>query len=158
MTARFIIVLIVVIAIDAALFVWLIANPSAANAAALVVLSLAIVPIVALLAFHMIWRPLFTRYPPQRPSLGAERRRFQSMSIGIVNMGFSVHIATDEEFLHLEPLGVWQVLGACAASIPWSALVPASPAANFSPFGVAVTLDGQTITAPKWCLERVLAS
>jgi len=155
MILRFFLVLAAVIAVDASLLILFLSNPSPATVPVVIAAGIGMVPIVGLLAFHMLWRPIFDRYPWQRPSLDASRRRFQSFSVSVVNMGFSIHASIDEEFLHLEPLWLWQVLGASPASIPWSAMTAERRGAPLAGAGRAVRLDGHLIVGPRWCFERV---
>lgn len=158
MIARFLFVLALVIAADAALIVYFVTQPSSAAALPVVVIAATgMVPLIAMLAFHMLWRPIFLAYPLQPKGLDAVSRRFQSFGVSIVNMGFSIHATTDDEHLHLEPLWVWQVLGASPASIPWTELSP-EPRSLLAREGCAVRLNGNLIVGPRWCFERVFAS
>jgi len=104
---------------------------------------------IAASAFHLVWRPILAAYPARVPAADAVRRRFQSFSIGCVNMGLSIHVAADDEFLHLVPLGIWRMLGANPASIPWSALTPVGRS------GRAARLDGHRLEGPRWCMALI---
>ncbi|MBX3355933.1 MAG: hypothetical protein KF724_09570 [Phycisphaeraceae bacterium] len=153
MITRVIVVLLVILAIDAAIVLLLVSSGPALGVH-FAAISIAMIALIALVSFHLIWRPVFARYPLQPRGLDATTRRFQSFSLGILNLGFSVHTTADEEFLHLEPLIIWQLLGAMPASVPWSALSP-RPTPIKPLIGVAVRLDGWTLVGPRWCLERV---
>jgi len=155
MILRFAVLLALVFAFDAAMLIYFFSNPSPGKAPLLVAAGVGMIPVIAMLAFHMLWRPIFAKYPAQRPTLDAVSRRYQSFSVGIVNMGFSINVSTDEEFLHLDPLWLWQVLGATPASVPWTALSPATHSAMVIGLGRVVRLDGHTIAGPRWCFERV---
>ncbi|MBM4113302.1 MAG: hypothetical protein FJ253_07995 [Phycisphaerae bacterium] len=154
MILRFVFILALLIAVDVTIVVLVVKSPGAIPPVAVAAVALGAVPLIAMAAFHMLWRPMLGQFDRQQPSLDAVRRRYQSFSIGIVNMGFSIHVAVDDEFLHLEPLWPWQVLGAMPVSIPWSALSPA-PRDAINLFGRAVRVNGHTLVGPKWCLERV---
>ena len=158
MVLRFVLILALVIAVDAALLIWFLSNPSLATVPLMLAMGMAMVAVIATLAFHLLWRPIFAKYPMQRPGLDAVTRRFQSFGVGIVNMGFSIHATTDEEFLHLDPLWLWQVLGANPVSIPWQAMIPERTGAPLVGAGRAVRLDGHLIVGPRWCFERVYAN
>lgn len=108
---------------------------------------LAYVGIVAFASFHYLWNPVLAPYPPRDPAPDAVRRRCQSFGLGCVNMSGSVHVAVDEEYLHMTPLAIWRMLGANAASIPWSALTALDRSGRFALLG-ACRLHG-----PKWCME-----
>ncbi len=154
MILRFVFVLALIIAVDTTLFLLFVLRPGSIPVGLLVAVAVSIVPLIAMAAFHMLWRPILGGFHPQPAALDAERRRYQSFSIGIVNLGLSIHVAVDDDFLHLEPLWIWQILGACPVSIPWTAITPAPPGAVVL-FGRAVRVNGQTMVGPKWCLSRV---
>lgn len=155
MIIRFLIVFAVVLAIDFWILYQLLTSPSsAALIPVLAVALLSLIPVIALLSFHMLWRPVFSKYPPQPHGPDAVTRRFQSFSVGFLNMGFSIHATTDSEHLHLEPLGIWQLLGASPASIPWSALTPERQSLAAIE-GRTARLDGHLLFGPRWCFERL---
>lgn len=156
MILRFLLLLVLILAVDITIVLLIAFRPGVIPPAAIGLIALGVVPLVAMAAFHMLWRPMLGGFPPQPAALDAARRRYQSFSIGVVNMGFSIHVAVDDDFLHLEPLWIWQVLGACPVSIPWSAITPA-PQSAVVLFGRAVRVNGHTLVGPKWCLERVPA-
>ena len=99
-----------------------------------------------------VWRPLTTRWPAQDIAEDAVRRRFQSFRIGLVNLGWSIHVAVDERHLHLEPAGFWRRLGLERASIAWSAMeFVGTPGRRWA----TVRLGPHRIQGPAWCLELV---
>ena len=98
---------------------------------------------------HGMWNPALRNHPPLEPADGAVCRTFQSFSLGLVNMGWSVHVAADAHHLHLTPVKFMRMIGARAASIPWSAMRPVG--GNRS---TVVMLDGRhRLTGPRWCME-----
>ncbi len=143
---RFLLVVVVEIALISGVIVWSVMRPSSVSAAAVTIVSVG--GIVAILAsvFHLLWRPMLAPFPAQEPAPDAVRRRFQSFGIGIVNMGLSIHVAVDDEYLHLVPLAIWQSLGARPASIPWSAMEPIGSS------GRVVRVAGHRLGGPKWCM------
>lgn len=70
-------------------------------------------------ALGLIWNKIATEYPAVTPEENAISRSFQSCSIGIFNLGLSVRITVDTEYLHLAP----NLFVLCATrrkmSIPW---------------------------------------
>ncbi len=113
------------------------------------VFALAIVPIIIHAAFRMLWNPAVSAYPPVPPAADALHKTYQSFSLGIVNMGFSIHASTDEMYLHLTPIAPMRFFGARAASIPWSALKPGKRVKT------TAMLDGLVLQGPAWCFERL---
>jgi hypothetical protein len=79
---------------------------------------------------------------PQQPALeGTPRRNFQSVSIGFINLGGSVHIAIDGNCLHLFPTWLARRLGMKPASIPHACIeVPASDLARAKTRASGLTL------------------
>ncbi len=134
------------------LLVWMTTSPTPANETIFTIYCVLLVPALMLAAFHWLWRPMFAAYPAQTPADDAPRRRFQSFAIGFVNMSLSIHVAVDDTYLHLQPLKVWQWLGAAPASIPWTALTPEKPKGRMASFG-KVKMYG-----PRWCMELVSQS
>lgn len=63
------------------------------------------------------------KYPAQPVLAGAVRREFQSISIGLSNMGGCVHMSVDERCWHIEPARFVRWLGGRSTiSIPWEAI------------------------------------
>jgi hypothetical protein len=146
MILRFLLVLILIYGTVAAAVTWVILRPGPLSATLLVLCSMASFLLIAMAAFHMMWRPMLAPFPPREPALDAVRRRFQSMGLGIVNMGLSIHIAVDQDYLHMTPLRIWRLLGATPASIPWSAMEPVGRS------GRVVRINGRRLDGPKWCM------
>ena len=99
---------------------------------------------------HFTWNSTMRTWPPRDPAPDAIRRNFQSFSLGLINLGWSVHVAADKEFLHLRPATLVRWLGAASASIPWQAMQPLGGRR-----GTAVRLGHHTMIAPRWCVELV---
>ena len=100
------------------------------------------------LAFRWLWNRMASPFPPREVPRSATRRCFQSFSWGFVNMGLSIHAATDDTYLHLEPLLLWRLLGAQSASIPFSSMTPTER-------GRGVRINGMTMIGPTWCFEHL---
>jgi hypothetical protein len=94
-------------------------------------------------------REFSSKYPPHEPRPNAIRKEFQSFKIGIVGLGGCIHVAVDEDFLHLSPAWVARRFGMKPMSIPWERIEPKGP--FFGRF--RVTIDGTMISGPKWCFE-----
>jgi len=145
--ARFITLMLVVIGIITAAAYWTVRQPGPASSAAVTLALGAGIAAIAAGAFHLLWRPMLAPFPAREPAADAVRRRFQSFGIGIVNMGLSIHVAADDDYLHLVPLAIWRALGARPASIPWSAMEPVGRS------GRVVRVNGHRLDGPKWCMR-----
>ena len=145
--ARFLLIVLIDIVAWVAVTIWVVKQPGALSGSTIVLAGIGGVAFIAAGAFHCLWRPMLAPFPPREPAPDAVRRRFQSFSVGPVNMGLSIHAAADEECLHLVPLALWQRLGARPASIPWSAMEPAGRS------GRIVRVAGLRIIGPKWCMQ-----
>jgi len=109
--------------------------------------AIVMIVVIASAAFRMLWNPLMAPFPPQEVPRTATQKSFQSFSYGFVNMGGSINAATDDTYLHMEPILIWRALGARSASIPFTAMKPAER-------GRGVLINGRTMMGPKWCFER----
>lgn len=99
------------------------------------------------------WNVIARAHPVREPGVGAERRRFQSFACGLVNMGLSVDVTTDETHLHLRPQAFIRWFGAKPASIPWSAIEPRPRKAGRRI--TSVMIEGKRLDGPAWCFERL---
>ncbi len=90
-------------------------------------------------------------YPGQSIASNANRRNFQSMSSGAVNLGGCIHIATDDQFLHLLPTAFLRLFKATPASIPWDA-VELTPDQN-SKRWITLRTAGTSLRLPAWILD-----
>ncbi len=61
-------------------------------------------------------------FPVREPLPGAVRRRYQSISVDMLNLGWSVNVAADEWGLHFVPIGLGRVFAARAFSVPFDAV------------------------------------
>jgi hypothetical protein len=90
---------------------------------------------------------VLVRFPKQEPLPAAERRRFQGLSFGLVNLGWCFHLAADVEWLHIEPAWLARRLGVRAASVPWSELGPIGGRLWWRSGVIA----GDSFKFPIWC-------
>jgi hypothetical protein len=122
---------------------WLIIGASVAGS---LVLDYAIVRFIV----SQFWGPLPRSFPPQPPRDDALRRTFQSFRLGPCNFGYCVHVAVDEEHLHLEPARFLRWLGALPASVPWAAITLTGPPRRG---WRKAKIARQDLMGPDWCLE-----
>lgn len=82
------------------------------------------------------------------PQIHAERRNFQSFSLGLFNFGWSFHVIADADYVHMHPAWLFRKLGVPNFSLPRAELK--DPQKCFG--GVKVTLRNETLRGPRWCL------
>lgn len=87
-------------------------------------------------------------HPAVEPEADAVRKEFQSFKIGIMNLGYSIHVAVDASYLHLDPSLTARWIGMPRMSIPWEAIEFKKSVWG----GSVVRIGKQTVTGPKWCL------
>ena len=61
-------------------------------------------------------------YPGRPVPDGAVRRGFQSFKIGIMNLGWCIHVAVDQGYLHLQPTWLARRFGLLPISLPWGVI------------------------------------
>jgi hypothetical protein len=96
------------------------------------------------------WRPLEESFPPRVPAASAVRKRFQSISVGLFNLGWCVHLAADDDCLHVQPTAVLRWLRLGAFSVPWEAITPVR---NKHGRVNALRVLNATIKAPAWVMS-----
>lgn len=94
------------------------------------------------------WSELTQDFPASPPAPGAVRRNLQSFKAGMYNFGFCVHVAVDEDYLHLLPARLVRWFGGRPASIPWGSIILLKPGRRQT----KVKIKSATITGPTWCL------
>lgn len=97
----------------------------------------------------------FDRYPPLPSGPGAIRRNFQSISVGLVNLGFCAHLAVDATHLHFVPAAMGRFFRARAFSVPLEEVQIAKPGGRLG--GVA-TIARESVRLPRWCMEEIAAA
>ncbi len=112
-----------------------------------------LIPLAALIwvIFKIGWSPLIRRYPACEPAPEAVRKSYQSFSVGLINLGLSVHVAADDQYLHLTPLLVLRWLGAGPISVPWSSITIKKRGKVTKT--VTASFDSTTVCGPAWCLD-----
>lgn len=89
-------------------------------------------------------------HPPAEPEPDAVRREFQSFKIGIVNLGYSIHVAVDPSYLHLYPSLTARWIGIKPMSIPWES-VQWKRDTRLS--GTHVRINGTDVYGPAWAMK-----
>jgi len=92
---------------------------------------------------------LAAQFPAVEPATDAVERRFQSFRFGLINAGFSVHVAVDSAHLHLRPVRLLRWLGAKAVSVPWDA-VEVKPGRGA---WRSARVGSLRLTGPAWALD-----
>ncbi len=100
-----------------------------------------------------IFNALHKRHPPQEIGTGAMRHNFQSVKKDIVNMGWSVHFAVDDAFVHIMPAAVLRWCGAKASSVPVQLVREKRASARLPEIAVGEV----TLRAPAWVLREAIA-
>ena len=98
------------------------------------------------------WRPWSKKFPAAPQRQDAVVRLSQSIQLGPwMRMNNCIHLAADEDHLHLIPFSMLRWVGAGVISIPWAAISDVRPT-RFN--GVSRgRVNGRTIAGPTWCLE-----
>jgi len=99
-------------------------------------------PMVAFWALAFFaWRPWERRFPAKPQDRGAVVRINQSMQVGqVCRLNRCVHLAADDEHLHLIPFGPLRWFGAGVVSIPSRDFMRAR-------------VNGWRIVGPTWCMS-----
>ena len=135
------------------LLIWVLKTSNSAATTLLILVSILGTLGIGATVMCGMWNPALKNHPPVKPADDTVCRNFQSFSLGMINMGWSVHVAVDEQYLHLSPVKFMRMLGARSASIPWEAMKPLG-----GNRATVVTLDQRhRLTGPRWCMELVAA-
>ena len=116
-----------------------------------VIADLLIVVGILFASLRIAWAPLSAAHPFQPPAIDAVHKRFQSFRVGVLNLGYCVHVAVDDGYLHLIPATLLCWLGARPTSIPWDAI----QVLKRSRLGksMIVQVGKRRIAGPTWCME-----
>jgi len=115
--------------------------------AAFVLLDLIVVCAVLNIAANEL-KSFAAKFPPVPPQIHAEHRNFQSFGLGLINCGWCFHVTSDPHYVHLFPALLFRKLGVPSLSIPRTELK--DPKKCFG--GVRVTVAGNDLRGPRWCL------
>ncbi|MBS0188726.1 MAG: hypothetical protein JSS51_11695 [Planctomycetes bacterium] len=93
-------------------------------------------------------KSLAADFPAREPQIHAERRNFQSFSLGLMNFGWCFHVIADRDHVHMLPALLFRKLGVPNFSLPRAELKDPRQCLG----GVQVTLRGRDLKGPRWCL------
>ena len=131
--------------------VWVLKSPNNPYATALLITTCILeAPIIFVLVFKGMWTPIARRHPVQPLADDAITRRFQSFSLGLINLGWSVHASVDDQYLHLEPVAFLRWFGAIPMSIRWEDLSRLNADGKS-----AYMTGGHRLVGPTWCFEML---
>ena len=105
---------------------------------------------------HWGWGPLSREFPATEPGDDAVWRRYQSFRLGLLSLGYCIHVAADERYLHLVPIKPLRACGGKPASIPWDAIRIESRSGRGK--WITVRVGTHTLRGPSWCLELASAA
>ncbi len=108
-----------------------------------------IVLVVGRLLVSTLWKPLAHGHEHVEPLPDAVRKNFQSFRIATANFGFCVHVAVDENRLHLLPARFLRWFGARPMSIPWDQVNLKKRGGHWS----SVKIGKRSVHGPAWCLN-----
>lgn len=94
-------------------------------------------------------RSFSRKFPAVEPRADAVRKEFQSFRFGILSLGSSIHVAVDEQHLHLFPAWMARKLGMKAMSIPWSAIEYKGTFLRYA----KTRIGGEDVSGPMWAFE-----
>jgi len=103
-------------------------------------------------AFTEPLRGFANQFPAKPPAPDAVRRGFQSFSFGIVNAGWGMHVAVDDQFLHLSPSRIMRAFRIPALSIPWTNIRFVKRGRWYTKVCVEGDRDRLDVKGPNWCL------
>ena len=109
---------------------------------------------VALLLWAILklgWSPVMRSWPAREPSPDAVVRQFQSFRFGVMNFSLSIHVAADEDHLHLTPVRALRWVGAGPISVPWASITVKKSSRRGK--WTTASFEGMTVLGPSWCLE-----
>ena len=102
------------------------------------------------------WGPLPRDFPATEPGDDAVWRRYQSFRLGLMNLGYCIHVAADEQYLHLVPIKPLRACGGRPASIPWDAIRIEKRSRHGK--WITARVGTHTLRGPSWCLELASAA
>ncbi|HLP85797.1 MAG TPA: hypothetical protein VK157_15710 [Phycisphaerales bacterium] len=97
-----------------------------------------------------VFNRLHAKYPPQQIGDGAIRRNFQSAKKDIVNLGFCVHFAVDDQFVHVMPAAVLRWAGAKGSSVPVDVVSAKQSDMSYA----EIVFDDVTLVGPTWVVRE----
>lgn len=99
------------------------------------------------------FRDLARRYPARTPREGSVRRDFQSIRLGMINLGGCVHLEVDEDALHVHPTAFLRWLRAPGFSVPWDQVRSLKDRGAQILVRLGSGPGAVEMSGPRWCLE-----
>ncbi len=97
------------------------------------------------------WGSLPAEFPGRQPLADAVSRRCQSFRVNLLNFGFCINVAVDEQHLHLTPIKPLRALGAKGSSIPWESIRIEKRSTRGR--WLTAKAGSHTLRGPAWCLD-----
>ena len=119
--------------------------------AAVVLFDLLLLPLIIFAAMQGGWKKMHDAHPGVEVGPGAVRKSFQSLKIGMMNLGLSVHVAADDTHLHMLPSLLLRVCSAKPISVPWSAI----EIKKRGRWSTHTKIAGANVWGPNWCFDLV---
>lgn len=104
------------------------------------------------------FRDLAQRYPARTPREGSVRRNFQSIRLGMINLGGCVHLEVDEDALHVHPTAFLRWLKAPGFSVPWEDVRYLKERGSLIWVRLGAGASSLDMVGPRWCLELAQGS
>lgn len=111
-------------------------------------------------AVQTLFEPLSKRFPPQEMMADVVEKPFQTVKVGIMNFGMSVHFGVDDKHVHVVPAKLLRWCGGKPSSVPLSEVsVDASAGVDRCRAGKLVdgVIAGIALQAPAWVFREVMA-
>lgn len=95
-----------------------------------------------------MWKPLSDAFPSRPPGRDAVRREFQSLQVGIFNLGWGAHLTADSECLHIDPCAILRWFRMVGMSVPWEQITVVRRSRSGS--RITIRILKTEITGPAW--------
>lgn len=101
-----------------------------------------------------VFNRLHVKFPLQPIGAQAVHRNFQSVKKGIVNLGFCVHFAVDDQYVHVKPAALLRWVGAKASSVPVELVSAKQSDTSYA----EIVFDDVTLVGPTWVVREAANS
>ncbi len=123
------------------------------------VMDFMIVGAILHLAVQTLFEPLSKRFPPKQMREDAVEKSFQSMKVGMMNFGMSVHVGVDDQHVHIVPAKIFRWCGAKASSVPMSEVSVKATSVDAAGCRANKLIEGVIggigLRAPAWVFQEV---
>lgn len=107
-----------------------------------------------------LFEPMSKRFPPKEMKGGAIEKSFQSLKVGMLNYGFSVHLGVDDAHLHVVPVRIFRWCGAKPSSVPLGEVI-VKDGGSLEKHQEGKLIDGKIggieLKAPAWVFREALS-